>query len=80
MFGCPSLVPPGLGGTGWALPATEPTKTSVQDTLFRADGALANGTLVISWGQSQLAHDAQNYFGIKAHAHHAQLLTRRSNA
>lgn len=31
---------------------------------------VAQAVLESNWGQSQLAHDAHNYFGIKAHANH----------
>ena len=37
-----------LWGTGTSM-AAAPTKTLVQDTVFRADGSLAAGTLLISW-------------------------------
>lgn len=40
--------------------------TTVQDVVYRADGTPAKGTLVISWGNSELARAANNYFGIKA--------------
>ncbi len=49
---CPTLVAPAFGATGWGFPlllATEPAKTVVIDTLYRADGTPASGTLVISW-------------------------------
>jgi uncharacterized FlgJ-related protein len=50
--------------------ADAPVKTLISDVIYRADGTPAAGTLVISWGQSQLARDAYNYFGIKAHGQH----------
>ncbi len=46
------------------------SKTSIVDVLYRADGTPAQGTLLISWGQSRLSRDANNYFGIKAYGKH----------
>ena len=43
------------------------SKTAIMDVLYRADGTPARGTLLISWGQSKLSREANNYFGIKAY-------------
>jgi flagellum-specific peptidoglycan hydrolase FlgJ len=43
------------------------SKTAIVDVLYRADGTPAQGTLLISWGQSRLSREANNYFGIKAY-------------
>jgi Mannosyl-glycoprotein endo-beta-N-acetylglucosaminidase len=51
---------------GISRPAAAANTTTVQDVVYRADGTPASGTLVISWGSSQLARIANNYFGIKA--------------
>src|SRR3954465_7788975 len=40
-----ALLAVALQSTGWAAPA----KTLVQDTLYKADGTFAQGTLLISW-------------------------------
>lgn len=34
---------------------------------------VAQAALESNWGQSQLARDAHNYFGIKAHGHHPRV-------
>ena len=34
---------------------------------------VAQAALESNWGQSQLTRDAHNYFGIKAHGHHARV-------
>ncbi len=47
--------------------------TRVNDTVYRADGRPASGTLVISFGNSELSRRGNNYFGIKAHGRHAVL-------
>jgi flagellum-specific peptidoglycan hydrolase FlgJ len=46
------------------------SKTSIVDVLYRADGTPAQGTLLISFGQSRLSREANNYFGIKAYGKH----------
>ena len=43
------------------------------DVLYRADGTPAQGTLLISWGQSRLSREANNYFGIKAYGKHDRI-------
>jgi hypothetical protein len=58
--------------------AATPTKTIVQDTIYRADGNIGQGTLLIAWGQSQLSRAANNYFGIKAHGKHPAMDFRTS--
>jgi flagellum-specific peptidoglycan hydrolase FlgJ len=52
-------------GSGWAQ-----QKTRVMDSLYKADGSAAQGTLLISFGESQLSRAANNFFGIKAHGKH----------
>ena len=47
-------------------PPAQADTTTVQDVVYRADGTPASGTLVISWGNSELARVGNNYFGIKA--------------
>ncbi len=47
--------------------------TSSRTTNFPAGIAVAQAILESNWGQSQLARDAHNYFGIKAHAQHARV-------
>ena len=54
-----------------AVPSLAARTTRVNDTVYRADGQPAAGTLVISWGNSALSRQANNYFGIKAHGRHA---------
>ncbi|MGA2962026.1 MAG: glucosaminidase domain-containing protein [Candidatus Korobacteraceae bacterium] len=49
------------------------SKTSIVDVLYRADGTPARGTLLISWGQSKLSREANNYFGIKAYGKHERI-------
>ena len=39
----------GLWGAGTTLADTTPAKTLVQDTLYRGDGSVAQGTILISW-------------------------------
>lgn len=48
-----------------AAQAPAGSTTTIQDVIYRADGTPASGTLVISWGNSELAKLANNYFGIK---------------
>ena len=49
---------------GIARQAEAANTTTVQDVVSRADGTPAAGTLVISWGSSELSQAANNYFGI----------------
>lgn len=44
--------------------------TRITDTVYRADGMPARGTILLSWGVSELSRRANNYFGIKAHGKH----------
>lgn len=48
------------------LEAQAPQLTQIADTLYRPDGTPARGTILIRWGRSRLATEANNYFGIKA--------------
>jgi len=49
-----------------AAQAPAGSTTTVQDVVYRGDGTPASGTLVISFGSSELSRVANNYFGIKA--------------
>jgi len=49
------------------LEAQAPQTTQITDIVYRSNGTPAQGTVLISWGSSQLARDANNFFGIKAH-------------
>ena len=49
------------------LEAQAPLTTQVTDIVYRSNGTPAQGTVLISWGSSQLARDANNFFGIKSH-------------
>jgi hypothetical protein len=61
------------GNHAWAA---GPSRTLVSDTVYKADGGAAQGTLLISWGESGLSKTASNYFGIKAHGNHEKIAMR----
>jgi flagellum-specific peptidoglycan hydrolase FlgJ len=53
--------------------ATQAALHSSRLSRFPAGITIAQAALESNWGQSQLARDAHNYFGIKAHGDHARV-------
>ncbi len=53
--------------------ASRAALASSANSGFPAGITVAQAALESNWGQSQLARDAHNYFGIKAHGHHARV-------
>jgi flagellum-specific peptidoglycan hydrolase FlgJ len=53
--------------------ATRAAIASSRASGFPPGITVAQAALESNWGQSQLSRDAHNYFGIKAHGHHARV-------
>jgi len=55
------------------LKATAAARESSRASGLPVGITVAQSALESRWGQSQLARDAHNYFGIKAHGHHDRM-------
>ena len=61
-----ALVLGGCGVTAFAQTATAPATTAVSDTIYRADGTAASGTVLISWPAFTLTTGASVPAGTKS--------------